>query len=259
MASAGRRKKQSAEEGGGAPAWMVTYGDMMSLLLTFFVLLLSFSTISQEDFEKAMMSLQGAFGILPQYRTMVQINPLPKVSRETAQAIERLARELRRRLQVLGKEDDVDIKYDKQGGLKISLPSKILFDTARAEIKEEAYPFLADLAELLAGIPNAFVEVRGHTDSRPLISTARYRDNYDLSYARADAVTRYIVTVGGMPIDRFEIIACGPGQPVATNDTPEGQQANRRVEVYVRGQLGEATMTTLREEISALEANVSER
>ncbi len=258
MSSASRKKKPAAEEG-GAPGWMVTYGDMMSLLLTFFVLLLSFSTISQEDFEKAMMSLQGALGILPQYRTMVQINPIPKFSKETAEAIERLARELRRRLQVLGKEDEVDIKYDKQGGLKISLPSQILFDTAQASVKQEAYPFLADLAGLLADIPNAFVEIRGHTDSRPLISSARYRDNYDLSYARADAVTRYVVNTSGMPIERFEIIACGPGQPVATNDTPEGQQANRRVEIYIRGQLGEATTQTLQERLGALEAGVTER
>jgi chemotaxis protein MotB len=79
--------------------------------------------------------------------------------------------------------------------------------------------------------------MRGHTDSRPLADTSVFRDNYELSFARAMTVTRYISDNGHIPLEQFEVISCGPGQPVATNDTPDGQAANRRVEIYVRGML----------------------
>ncbi|MCL4218458.1 MAG: hypothetical protein KJ052_15835, partial [Candidatus Hydrogenedentes bacterium] len=96
MATSRRRKNE--EQMGGAPAWMVTYGDLMSLLLTFFVLLLSFSTIQEEDFNKAMMSFQGALGIFDKSPMVVEptIIPRPQMSSAT---IERLAREVKRRLQ----------------------------------------------------------------------------------------------------------------------------------------------------------------
>ncbi len=251
-----RRRKRKEEEVGGAPSWMVTYGDMMSLLLCFFVLLLSFSTISEEAFKEAMASIQGAMFIFEKHKGL--INPVPKPPSRTPKSIERLARELSRRLHLRGMEKDIEIKYDKQGGLKINLPSRILFDTAKAELKAEASPVLNDLAAVLADVPEAFIEVRGHTDSRPLIRSSKYRDNYDLSFARADAVTRHLNRVGRIPLNQFEIIACGPGQSVATNDTEEGMQANRRVEIYVRGEFTESRMEEMRQRIDLLELGIEE-
>jgi chemotaxis protein MotB len=229
-----RKRSQSAE--GGAPAWVVTYGDMMSLLLTFFILIISFSTISKEGFEEAAGSMKGAFGVMPEEAAVVKLWKDRQIGREEEkyQAVEQMARELKRRLQVQGREQDVKVKYDKQGGLKITLPSSVLFDTARAELRPESLPVLTDVAELLTEMPDAFIEVRGHTDVRPLISTHLYRDNHELSFARAMSVTRHFTDVGGLSLERFEVIACGPSQPVVTNDTEEGMQANRRVEIYVR-------------------------
>ena len=244
------RKKKRGDEIAGAPGWMVTYGDMMSLLLCFFVLLLSFSTISEEAFNKALMSLQGAFGVLDRFDSIV--NPVPRRPKKTEEAVEQLARRLRREMQVMAKDTDVKIEFDEEGGLKISLPNKILFESARAELRAEAYPVLNELAEVLKDVPDSFVEVRGHTDARPLTRTPQYRDNYDLSYARADAVTRRLNESGGIPLDQFEIVSCGSSQPIATNTTPEGQQANRRVEVYVRGAFNRGRIEQLRREAEAL-------
>src|SRR5690606_4418358 len=89
-----------------------------------------------------------------------------------------------------------------------------------------------------------FVEVRGHTDNRP-ISGAGYRDNFDLSYERAKNVMLYFTRQGGLPQDEFEVIACGESQPIATNETEEGRQANRRVELFVRGDFGEEGEETI--------------
>jgi chemotaxis protein MotB len=163
-----------------------------------------------------------------------------------------MARELRRRLQVAGREQDVRVEYDEEGGLKINLPSRILFDTARAELKSEAEPVLNDVAEILAEIPEALIEVRGHTDSRPLINTRLYRDNHDLSYARAKSVGTYLNRLGGLPLEQFEIVALGPSQPIATNDTEAGMQENRRVELHIRGEFEADKLQEMREQIKGL-------
>ena len=241
-----RDKKKGDDAPPGAPAWMVTYGDMMSLLLTFFVLLISFSTISEEDFNEAMMSLQGALGVLDSNTSPVRIFHIPEPPKSLPKSVERLARELKKRLQVLGKDEEIDIQLDKEGGLKLNLPSRILFDTARAELKPDAYEVLNNMAEVLSGVPGAFIEVRGHTDNRPLRSRGPFKDNHDLSYGRAKAVWEYLLRAGTNVGDQFEIIACGAEQPVATNDTEEGRQANRRVELYVRGELSEDIVERLR-------------
>jgi len=248
-------RKKKADQGPTVPGWVVTYGDMMSLLLCFFVLLLSFSTISEEAFNKAFMSLQGAFGVLDRFDGL--INPVPRRPRKTQEEVERMARKLQRQMQVLAKDSDVTIEFDEEGGLKISLPSEILFESASAALRPGAYTVLNELAEVLKDVPESFIEVRGHTDARPLAYSTNYRDNYDLSYMRADAVARRLNVFGGIPLNQFEIVACGPSQPMATNLTPEGQQANRRVEIYVRGAFNRGKMAELRKKANVLSRDSS--
>ncbi len=248
------RKRKGPPDDPGVPGWIVTYGDMMSLLLTFFVLLLSFSTISEKEFEKAMMSLKGALGVLPKNRAVVQINPLPKPPRRPPRSIQRLARELKRRLQIMGKEQLAQIEYGEGGDLKITLPSKVLFDTARADLKPEATEVLASIADVFSGVASLeYIEVRGHTDNRPLRSSTFFKDNHDLSYGRSDAVARFLSSSGNILLERFEIVGCGEGQPVAINDTLEGMQQNRRVEIFLRGEFTSETMEELTDQIESLD------
>lgn len=242
-----RDNKKSADAEEGAPAWMCTFADLMSLLLCFFVLLLSFSTMSEEKFERAMASLHGAFSIFPKNTSIM--NPMPKVTRRTQRSVEKAARRLQRRMQMRDKQNDVRVEFDKQGGLKIVLANKVLFDTAMANLKQDAFGVLSDLADVLGDFPTAKYEVRGHSDSRPLRGHAKYRDNHDLSWARADSVARFIAGTGSMALDNLEITGCGPGQPIALNDTPEGMQANRRVEIHVRGLTDDTEIGKLQEEL----------
>jgi chemotaxis protein MotB len=239
-------KKKKDDGPAGAPAWLVTYGDLMSLLLTFFVLLLSFSTIQEENFKEALMSLRGAFGLMPKELTLVQINPQPKNQRPSHKSVEELARKLRRRLQVQGKLDKVKIEFDQEGGLKINLPSQILFDAGSTDLRADAYPVLNDIAELFGEMPEAFFQVRGHTDSQPFAKAGTSRDNYDLSYTRADRVARYLTRNVRVVLDRFEIVACGSGQPIAPNTTEAGRRANRRVEIHVRGMFTDVRLDEIR-------------
>lgn len=245
----GRERKKSDSGGGEIPAWIVTYGDMMSLLLTFFILLAAFSTLNQEEFNKAMMSMQAALGVLELNNGMLTpaIQP-PNQEPETAESeLDEMAREIKKQLQVMAKDQEVSVAFDEDGGLKISLPSGLLFDRGQAQLRAEAYPVLNELGEILKDVPDAFIEVRGHTDDLPLEAGSPLGDNYELSYRRADAVARRLSQVNTVPINQFEITACGPSQPIATNDTPEGRQTNRRVELYVRGAFNRRTIENWRD------------
>lgn len=255
------RKSKGGPSEPSAPAWVVTYGDMMSLLLTFFVLLISFSSISEKEFTQAIVSLRGALGVLEKNTGMLQFMSAPRKSRrEALEEMKRLARELERRMQIMGMEKDIDVSLNlEQGGIEINLPSRVLFDTASADLRPEALEVLNDVAAVLKDIPEAFVQVRGHTDSRPLKSvSARFSDNWDLSYHRAKSVMNYLRDVAGMTTNQFEAIACGPSQPIATNATEEGMQANRRVQLFVRGSFTEEVKKTLQEKVQDLKQGAPE-
>lgn len=236
-------RKKRAEGGGGAPEWVVTYGDMMSLLLTFFILLLSFSSVNQEDFNEAMGSVQGALGVLNKMTGLVSYKP--PVAKANKEQQSNAARQLRRRLQVRGLEKQVKVEYDALGGIKISLPESVLFDAGTATLRPSVGPLLREFGEVLAELTDSFIEVRGHTDNTPVASTGPFTNNYDLSYARARAVMLRLVADGGVPERQFEVTACAENQPVSMNTTEEGRRMNRRVELFVRGLVNKRTMDAL--------------
>ena len=95
------KKKNGNDDPGGAPAWMVTYGDMMSLLLTFFVLLLSFSVMDEKKVSQALSSIRGALGVLRGQPVIVNFSSAAP-QRRMPRSVERIARQLRRQMQVLG-------------------------------------------------------------------------------------------------------------------------------------------------------------
>ena len=227
----------------GAPAWLATFADLMSLLLTFFVLLLSFSTISDDKFNQALLSLEGGFRPFP--RASGFVAPVPRPPKKDSQEAEQAARKIRRLLQVRGLERKVKVEFDALGGIKLNLPASLLFEPGEAALRPDALPLIREIADVLAELPESFFEVQGHTDARPLANALRFRDNYDLSYERAHSVTEQMVVTGGLSVNQFEIHAMGASQPLATNDTEEGRAANRRVEIYVRGLLDKNKLNRL--------------
>lgn len=249
MPKGGRKEEQA----GGAPAWMVTYGDLMGLLLTFFILLAAFSTIDDKKISQAIGSIQGALGVMP--RNMM-VSPIMQHQSQrqgaARRSMERVARELRTRLQVLGLEKGVEIKFDGAGGLDISLPNAILFDFGKAELKPEAYEIINQLATSLGEVPGKSVEIRGHTDNIPIAAGGLYADNYDLSYHRAKNVMLQMTGPGGIPEQECEVVACGPSQPVADNATEEGRQRNRRVQIKIRGDFSDETTQELQQMIDEM-------
>jgi chemotaxis protein MotB len=226
---AGRKRQQEEEGGGGAPGWMVTYGDMMSLLLTFFVLLISFSSIKQEDFEKAIASLQGALGVLKAELTLIDFRrDTPQMQ---AQKFEDVAAKIAEYIRVQGRREDIQVRHT-QEGLKLTMQNPVLFDTGEDSLKPEAVPILTDIAGLLSELSDNFISVEGHTDNVP-IRTERFPSNLDLSAARALSVARFIIDRGGIDYKNVSMRGYGENLPLVPNNSVENRQKNRRVDVHV--------------------------
>ena len=233
-----RKKKCPECPPAGAPAYMSTYGDMMTLLVTFFVLLISFSSIQEAKFQKAIGSLKGALGVLKAdqgaYIRKPQIPMFEMESEKMQYQLERVLEEMRQLAeQQSTPESQISVEKSKDR-IHFSISSPMLFDSGSATLKPQATAILRTIAEILAMVPFE-VRVEGHTDTDPLLSGARYRNNWELSAARALAVVEQFLSYKEFDIDpsRFQAIGYGEYHPLATNDTADGKQLNRRVEIYV--------------------------
>jgi len=231
MASA--RKKKEEEKSGGSPAWMTTYGDMMTLLLCFFVLLVSMSTMEVEKMRQAAASLKGALSALPfQERVMPSpVQPLRPSRGETrgrrSEAVERLRQVIRER----NLQDIIRVQESEQG-IHITIGDPALFDTGRAEIKSSILPVLNQIIEVV-NTGDEYIRVEGHTDDVP-IHNAEFANNWELSIARALSVIRYIRnSQPDIDPERLRPVGCGEFHPVATNETEDGRAMNRRVDIYI--------------------------
>jgi chemotaxis protein MotB len=169
---------------GGAPGWMVTYGDLMSLLLTFFVLLLSFSSIQESKFREAIGSLKGALGILSGQEQVVyqsQIPPITMASMQKNIRIQKMIKSFRDYLKREGLTDNVKLDVS-DDGLRIIITDPILFSLGKANLMPDAYSLLKRLADILIAVDGE-VKVNGYTCNLP-IHTAEFLSNWELSSAR---------------------------------------------------------------------------
>lgn len=225
-----RRRSGDDDGDGGAPAWVVTYGDLMSLLLTFFVLLLSFSSVHEEEFRKAMASLQGALGVMPRERTVIQLpKATPEVPRPRPER--QVAARLARYIKVRGLSANMKVRQ-LAGGFKITMQNPALFEIGRAELTEEARWILADVGVLLNDLADFGIQIEGHTDNVP-IRTEEFPSNLELSAGRSLAVARFFIDRQGFDPVRISVAGHGENKPVASNTTAEGRSKNRRVEINV--------------------------
>jgi len=225
------KKKEKKEE--GAPAWMVTYGDMMSLLLTFFIMLVAMSKIKEDEFQKVMESLREAFGYVGGMGTVPTHSP-PDVS--LLKRLESIV--IPKEPKKIGDTDDLGIEgkmfrvTQVREGLKIIVGGRITFDKYSAKLKPRAVSVIKQVAERIRGHTTK-IEIRGHTTREPLPPDSVYADLMDLAYARAKAVAKVLIDSGVKP-QRIRIVACGPYEPlVAPAYTEEQRAVNRRVEIVV--------------------------
>jgi len=263
MSDAPPEKKESA----GVPAWVMTFADLMTLLMCFFVLLLAFSEMDAAKFKELSGSMKDAFGV----QTEIEVRTIPKgtsvVAREfspgkpeptalnevrqftidsnqnSLDALERRkkdeedteahAKRIRAALKDEIENGDVAVQTD---GAKVIIHvlENASFDSGLADVRTQFRPVLDKIAGLIDN-NSGMVTVSGHTDNIP-ISNARFRSNWELSTSRAVSVAHQLLQKADIDPDRFIVSGHADTRPRADNDTSENRAKNRRVDIsIVRG------------------------
>lgn len=212
----------------------------MSLLLTFFVLLLSMATFDKKRVELAIGSLEGSLSVLEEGReteihTPSPIRALPLQQDEDApETVNVFASVVTEYNEMTRVANGPSVKFDEaEEGFTLQIPSELLFDSGSANLNnQDGILFLKRLAMEIVNLPNDMsLKVTGHTDNVALSGTGRFQDNWQLSVARGISVVRELVT---NRVNPARLQSCGAGEfkPVATNSTPDGRALNRRVELH---------------------------
>lgn len=228
-----RRKGRVEEAHGNSERWLLTYADLITLLLVFFVVMYSISKADDRKFNMLNASLQKAFGGLVlegDDKTAVGGGPGPVSGNSIMEDFLGLRNQIEMLKGDMGLQNQININRDKEG-ISISLSGSLLFDSGRAELRPEAASALDRIAETFRHMPND-VRVEGHTDNIQVDSDL-YPTNWELSAARATAVARYLAEVDGISPKRLSAQGYAEFRPVASNDTRESRALNRRVDLLI--------------------------
>lgn len=215
--------------------WLTTYGDAMTLLLTFFVLLLSMSTINPETFHVVISSFQGAVGVFEAGRTMspgelmdMGVNVHEMSEAETTVA-ENIPQEVESLLQT--EVQEATVREDERG-LVIQITDRFLFEPGQIDLTREGRLKLKSLSRLLKhpDLQERQLRVEGHTDN---VQPGNFASNWQISVLRASRVVEELVQNNDLDPNRLSAVGFGGTRPVATNETEAGRAKNRRVEIVV--------------------------
>lgn len=264
-------RKKREPEAKPAAGWITTFSDLMNLLLCFFVLLFSMSTVDAEKFQMVIASLQSSLSVMPAGSMSIGegemvgngISQLPNIDvyfetssgedgdsqsgktdesetetdvaeqyKEQALAeSEQMAEQIEQQIATNGLQNQVEVDFNAEY-VKLTLNGAILFDSAKANIREDAQPLIAKIGTILESYDSNVIEIEGHTDNVP-IHSSKYENNNVLSMHRALSVADFIRD--NTTLDPALIKSSGRGEyvPVADNTTEEGRARNRRVEIKV--------------------------
>ncbi|QKY69720.1 flagellar motor protein MotS [Lentibacillus sp. CBA3610] len=242
----------------GAPKWMVTYSDMVTLILVFFILLFSVSQIDMVKFDAISESFRNRmiFDFYPspvpmdnptehtsaeesgknsnEFENPTQLENIndrdDRTDEEEQDSLDELMEQVEEYLHNQNLNDVISASRTDRGVVLV-LQESILFDTGEAEILDSGKPFLDKVGTLLMNLPND-VKVEGHTDDRP-ISSYKFPSNWELSGARASSVIRYLIDENDFDASRFSSAGYGDTRPVVPNDSEENWSQNRRVEMVI--------------------------
>lgn len=264
-----KRRKRGAESGGGSPEWMTTFSDLMTLLLTFFILLYSFSSVSNDKFTQAADSLQNSFvgsgqkSILTGGQWIPEKNDHPAsgdsaslseaeeaavqaVKAETARAeslasdgqtmvavdqkVINMYQEVKDFVEKNGLSEEISLSMDADG-VYMNVKAAILFTPGSAVITESGTAALQKVAELVGNFENKVV-IEGHTDNVPH-HDPKFESNWELSAGRAIAVLRHLAEQRNIDPTRLSAVGYGEYNPLVPNDSDEQRAENRRVNIVL--------------------------
>lgn len=225
--------KKKAEKAPNHERWLLTYADMITLLMIFFIVLWSMSNADSEKWQKISAALQRAFSL-----DFFEVGGSGSQSSTTSGPVvidAKLAAfaAIKSQIGVLAQNNDVindvDVRLDREG-VVITLSGNFLFESGRADIQPDAVPLLDGIVAYLRTLPNE-VRISGHTDNIP-IETPLYASNWELSSARAIAIVKYL-TAAGISAERLGAVGFGEYRPLVPNDTRANRAKNRRAELLI--------------------------
>lgn len=225
----------------GAGEWLTTYADLVTLLMTFFVMLFAMSSMDAQKFREMIVSIQKSLGASPAVIELVAPDTKPEeakpeerpalppdIPQELLQDIDKgLLSDVQEFVEKT-KLGEFIIVYREESRIVIQVEGQVFFASGEAALNPEALPILDDIVTIIQAHPQYQVNIKGHTDNIP-IATALFPTNWELSAIRATTVLRHLIDGG---VDPRRLTATGYGEvlPIAPNDTPENRSRNRRVE-----------------------------
>jgi chemotaxis protein MotB len=220
----------------GVPEWVVTFGDMMSLLLTFFILIVAFSEMKKDqEYQRVVTAVKEAFGYSGGVGVLPVDDPPLKSMIESLEQISRAQMKEKQLSQtsaqgVKGRRPQVTRVNE---GMMFTIGGALMFENGSATLLESAKPELFRVAKLLRGRLNK-ISIRGHATPKILPPESPFSDLWDLSYARAKAVKDYLVDKGGIKEQVLVLEARADTEPLESRAyTPAEQAVNRRVEIIL--------------------------
>lgn len=228
-------RKLRRNERGGHDRWLMSYADLMTLLLAFFTTLYAASSVDARKLAPLSSSLQHAFDGRAE-AAVVQPQGKPTIVPPIAEIVPRqstmddLRRTLEAELAQAVKEGRVEVIQDIRG-LVVSLPEEAAFPVASADVAPAALDLIGRVAATVQTLPNP-IRIEGHTDDVP-IRTPRYDSNWELSTARAAAVVAHLIRNVGIEPARLSAAGYGEFHPRAANDSPVNRARNRRIDIVV--------------------------
>jgi chemotaxis protein MotB len=223
--------------GGGELRWLLTYADLITLLLAFFIILWAGSREDLEKFSRLAKALSQAFGISVfegEGGSLVGgggagIFDFSQLSGPQRQFMF-ISEKLQQYASQHGLTEKIAVNFRNEG-IVITLSNALLFPSGGVEINPEAQETLAEIAELLRPLPNE-IRIEAHTDNLPTNSPL-YPTNWELSAARAAAVARYLIEHEGIEAHRLSALGYGEHRPLYPNDTREHRLLNRRADIVI--------------------------
>ena len=273
----GKKRGKSEEIHENEERWLLTYADMITLLMALFIIMWAISVTNTSKYEALRQSLSAAFtgkvvdggnGVLnggpqlmnpqglqiqniqrpspSQSESEASMSIAPQIkqpvgsSQAEAQNLQSIADRIRKYAKDHGLQNQVSAQVDERGVVIRLLTDKILFDSGSADLKSQAIPLISNVGHIIENVKMSNpIRVEGNTDSRP-IATARYRSNWELSTGRAVSVLQVLLAAGATPA-RLSAAGYADTHPVASNLTDTGRYMNRHVDIVVIRNDGAAT------------------
>ena len=231
MGDSKKHKRKKGNEGPAGGGWEIVYSGFVLILLCFFIMLSSFSTMEEAKIMRFVKSFVDAVGIMPgglKFDSGATVLPKSADIVDSNDKLAQLFSELAELNERLKKEKDITLAYSPKG-LVMRLSDRALFDVGVADISPQAVPLLQKVEDIIART-NFEVRIEGHSDNLP-IKTAQFPSNWELSTARAVNVLRFFLETGRISSQRMSAVGFGEFQPMVPNDSIEHRAQNRRVEI----------------------------